>query len=241
MVGRSGLYRFLIMIGLGLGVNKIHNKLGDGLPNLSTLLGSDLKLWLPDCTKSSNIIKVGSKVSTWLDKSGNGQDAVESIDARRPVTNVDGLFFNGSNILTSTLLAPLGVHQLFILYKHISLNNFSRVVEFNGTNRYNVSQQADPNTNRVFSYMAGKSFIFSKVVGSFDVVSVIANNASSFIQGVSFDMGGITDTTDITIANSTSMTAGANVVVKEIAITNLLSTENNAIVMSRFNALKPAA
>jgi hypothetical protein len=48
-----------------------------------TALGTALKLWL-DASDSATITITGSGVSTWADKSGNGNNATQSTDGSRP-------------------------------------------------------------------------------------------------------------------------------------------------------------
>ncbi len=59
--------------------------------------GGNLKLWL-DAADTSTITELGGSVSQWDDKSGNGNNAVQSIGAAQPATGSDTL--NGKNVLT---------------------------------------------------------------------------------------------------------------------------------------------
>jgi hypothetical protein len=58
---------------------------------------SSLSLWL-DASDTSTIIHTSNKVSQWNDKSSNGLNVVQSIDANRPLTNT--VTRNGKNVLS---------------------------------------------------------------------------------------------------------------------------------------------
>lgn len=80
-------------------------------PFLPTLVGTSLKLWL-DSSDTSTITASANKVSLWLDKSGNNNNAAQATGANQPtltasrINGLPALVFDGatSYLETSTAL-----------------------------------------------------------------------------------------------------------------------------------------
>lgn len=84
-----------------------------GLFQPSSLAG--LKLWL-DAADSSTITESGNFISQWLDKSGNGNDAVQTTGSKQPLTNT-----NTIGVLNA--ITYDGADDELVISSHSSIDN----------------------------------------------------------------------------------------------------------------------
>lgn len=92
----------------------------DSLPWMPTAIATSL--WL-DANDSETITESGGLVSSWADKSGNGNNATQSSDSKKPSigsilqNNINVLTFDGSDILNlnSALTELYGACSVFII------------------------------------------------------------------------------------------------------------------------------
>ena len=169
-------------------------------PTLTTPVPSNysgLSLWL-DASDSSTVIRTGSAVTRWNDKSGNGKNFTTVAGSPTYTSASQGVFFNGTNVdcmqSSSAISYTNGVTSLFAVFKITStyFGNGYVVVFGNGTDlslRY--SGGGTGNGNDIFNgqqlfYNGALQGIYSIPTGAFNNTSlvngVVNSTASTVIQ-----------------------------------------------------------
>jgi hypothetical protein len=167
----------------------------------------DTALWL-DAADASTIIESGGAVSQWNDKSGNGRNVAQSIEANKPILLADGigskpsLQFDGINdqLVNVAVGLPVGAsaRSLFIVYRPLQLTGSNTVFSQGTTNstgqwfalQFRQNPSGDP-------YFAGYNA---------DLSSGNATTLNSKIAGVTYNGAALTLYNNGTLKNSAART-----------------------------------
>ena len=110
---------------------------------------SGLKLW---CRADLGVQLAGSKLKTWKDQSGNGNDLVQATDAARPtflvssanMGNGSSLQLSGAQKLTCAGLAPSQPNTIVVLAKFGSLSGNPGLIDDGSTRQLGYVASAGP-------------------------------------------------------------------------------------------------
>ncbi len=190
------------------------------------------------------ITKDGSElVLDWEDKLGSGRDLEQADGGKQPTWSATGITFDGvDNYMKVTGgFAYTQPEIIYIVYRLISYTN-DRYVFDGGTDNTGViiNQAPSPNSKAFAGAFSGANA--NLVVGSFGIIRVLFNGASSSYQidetaavtgnfGAS-DMGGFT------LASKSDGTSPGNIQVKEIILRNTADDAATQAIIYNYLATK---
>jgi len=130
-----------------------------------------------------NITKDGSNlVSVWGDKSGNGNDLLQATGANQPVVNSNGVLFDGfSDFMKANTFTLEQPEFIYIVLKQISWTMNDAIFDGNVSN-FMLLQQRDLSPNLAAYAGAVSSLNGDLAIGSYGIVRVLYNGASSKLQ-----------------------------------------------------------
>lgn len=200
-------------------------------------LGADLLVWLKDSTDVENLTNDGTKASAWLDASGNNRNAVQATGTKQPLLDAKGLLFDGDDD-GMTVTISLTAFEIYFVWAAVSATATDRLFDFAGSSRV-IIKQVNSNTINLYSYINSANVNDSGgyVLDTLSVTGVIVDNASSSINGNALDIGGVGNMTSFVLANRPEGTAGGNIILKEVVVTNLLDSSKRTAVINRLNSL----
>ena len=93
-------------------------------------------LWVDS---KENITKNGSDlVSSWGDKSGNGNDLVQATETNKPTWNSNGVLFDGvDNFMKAVAFTLIQPEFIYIVFKQVTWTSNARVFDGNSKYRFN--------------------------------------------------------------------------------------------------------
>ncbi|MFC1659029.1 LamG-like jellyroll fold domain-containing protein [Pseudomonadota bacterium] len=199
---------------------------------------NDRVLWL-DANDESTITKDGdNKVSTWSDKSGNGNNATQGTSTYQPTYLPDGLsgkgtiYFDATDDRMATSLNLSSPYSVFVVFNYKSSVSAARRAIRGDTNNWLIG----PYTNTIDHYAGGwVSNSFSLTQNTFYVTSAINTGSAStfYIDGVNNtqNSGYVTPPGIVSLGASSSVTEPLDGDIAEVIIYNraLSDTERQEV------------
>jgi len=181
-----------------------------------------MKAWY---RKGTGITVTGAGVSKWADQSGNGNDLLQATDTNRPSQEADGsILFDGvDNKLKCASFTLVQPETVYLLIKQVTWTANAYI--FDGNTDTAMAVFLAVVTPEVRAYGGITSAVNGDLaIGSYGVLSVVFNGASSVLQvdnntpvtgnASTNDMGGFT------LGAAGDASNFGNIQVKEVAIYN---------------------
>ena len=137
-------------------------------------------LWVDS---KENITKNGSDlVSSWGDKSGNGNDLVQATETNKPTWNSNGVLFDGvDNFMKAVAFTLIQPEFIYIVFKQVTWTSNARVFDGNSGNSGTLVQNGTtPNLNAYAGAFSTASTDLT--LDTYGIVRVLFNGASSTFQ-----------------------------------------------------------
>ena len=194
--------------------------------------------------KDVNVIKDGSNfVSAWGDRSGNGNDLLQSTGTNQPLWSGDGVLFDGvDNFMKCVPFTLIQPEFLYLVLKQVSWFDADRFIDGHLTATGILQQITSTPNFRAFAG-SGSSESSDLPLGTYGIIRVLFNGASSTLQ--------INETTQITgdfgASNMGGFTLGGNasgganfgnIQVKEVIIRKIADTAPNEQIIYNYLASK---
>ena len=199
-------------------------------PSIITAEIQSCQMWLDGADHSQVQLSTGSLVSTWNDKTGNGNHATQSNTASQPTYSSNGgMVMNGSHWFTTPISAVASTESLFIVFE----TSNSIVGElFAGTTTYTrellildgtiyINNWGTSNfRNSFYTTFGGTCPLNSKTIIDYQYHQSITINKNGFLtgSGISLSFGAGSGTSNI--GSSNHMANNLNGVIYEVIYYN---------------------
>lgn len=207
--------------------------------DLNTELGSKLLIWLKDSTDTANLIQDGTNASAWLDsKTGGSNNAVQATLSKQPTLNANGLLFDGVDDLMRITGLAIGNFEIFFILNQVSYGSNDRIIDFEGSARIMIQQSSTVSGFiRLFSFINSSLVQVSTNLSENFIVTAISNDANSSFMGSPIDIGGTTNIDEIILASRNDESLCGNIILKEIVVTELLTSMERTKVIERLTSI----